>query len=142
MKKYIVVILLISSYFSFSQEVKDFKKKTENNALERTEILDLLRTEIKKDINQDVQFVVKHLKVSGKYAWFEGEALRKDGKTIKFPDDSYECCNVGGLFEKKEGKWTTLESGTFSTDCWYCEITNQYPYVPKIIFSESVLNSK
>ena len=102
MKKHIFVILLLSSYFSFSQEVKDFKKKTENNALERTEILDLLRTEIKKDINQDVQFVVKHLKVSGKYAWFEGEALRKDGKKIEFPDDSYECCDVGGLFLKKK----------------------------------------
>jgi hypothetical protein len=50
-------------------------------------MLDLLRNSIKNDIEQDVIFVVNHFLVAGNYAWMEGTVQRKDGKTLRFPDD-------------------------------------------------------
>lgn len=91
---------MLASATTFSQEVKDYKIKTTQNASERKEILDLLRYEILKEIDQEVIFSVNHLKLSGNYAWFEGNTLRKDGKEIVFPDNLYDCCHVEGLFEK------------------------------------------
>lgn len=142
MKNVIVLFLsILTSTFSFSQEVKDFKIKTSKNANERKAILDLLRKEILDEINQEVVFNVKHLKASGNYAWFEGDALRKDGEQIQFPDETYDCCHVEGLFEKLNGKWKIVEFGTFSTDCWYCGLSKRYPTVPKIIFTEAPLTN-
>lgn len=134
-----IFLIILTSTISFSQEVKDFKIKTSKNATERKAILDLLRKEILKDINQEVVFNVKHLKISENYAWFEGDALRKDGKAIQFPDETYDCCHVEGLFEKLNGKWKIVESGLFSTDCWYCGLSQRYPKVPKVIFTEGPL---
>ena len=80
----IFIILLFTTLmtipFCFSQTLRDFKKKTETNAKERTAMLDLLRTDIKNDLEQDVIFVVNHFKAYGNYAWMEGTAQRKDGK--------------------------------------------------------------
>ena len=125
--------------FGFSQTLRDFKKKTETNAKERTAMLDLLRTDIKNDLEQDLIFVVNHFKTYGNYAWMEGTVQRKDGKDLKFPDEAYDCCHVEALFKKINGSWVLKANGAFSTDVWYACIVSSYPEASRQIFSSNVL---
>ena len=133
---------LLSIQLSFSQTLRDFKKKTEENTKERTAMLDLLRTDIKNDLEQDVIFVVNHFKVYGTYAWMEGTVQRKDGKELKFPDEAYDCCHVEALFKKVNGAWVLKANGAFSTDVWYACILSSYPEASRQIFSSNVLTSQ
>ena len=139
----IFIFLLFTAFFSiqfsFSQTLRDFKKKTDENTKERTEMLDLLRTDIKNDLEQDVVFVVNHFKVYGSYAWMEGTVQRKDGKELKFPDEAYDCCHVEALFKKVNGAWVLKANGAFSTDVWYACILSSYPEASRQIFSSNVL---
>ena len=139
----IFIFLLFSTLmtipFGFSQTLRDFKKKTETNAKERTAMLDLLRTDIKNDLEQDVIFVVNHFKAYGNYAWMEGTAQRKDGKELKFPDEAYDCCHVEALFKKVNGSWVLKANGAFTTDVWYVCIVFTYPEASRQIFSSNVL---
>lgn len=141
MRIYIFLLFtaLFSIQFSFSQTLRDFKKKTDENTKERTEMLDLLRTDIKNDLEQDVVFVVNHFKVYGTYAWMEGTVQRKDGKELKFPDEAYDCCHVEALFKKVNGAWVLKANGAFSTDVWYACILSSYPEASRQIFSSNVL---
>jgi len=136
---FLLFTALFSIQFSFSQTLRDFKKKTDENTKERTEMLDLLRTDIKNDLEQDVIFVVNHFKVYGTYAWMEGTVQRKDGKEIKFPDEAYDCCHVEALFKKVNGAWVLKANGAFSTDVWYACILSSYPEASRQIFSSNVL---
>ncbi|MFN5912179.1 MAG: hypothetical protein ACK45H_12645 [Bacteroidota bacterium] len=133
--------LLINGFNQlYGQGLRDFKKKTESNAKERTQMLDLLRNDIKNDIEQDVVFVVEHFKVFGSYAWMEGTVQRKDGQELYFTHDAYSCCHVEALFKKVNGNWVMKVNGAFSTDVWYSCIISEYPDINKQIFSETVLN--
>ena len=136
---FLLFTALFSIQFSFSQTLRDFKKKTEENTKERTAMLDLLRTDIKNDLEQDVVFVVNHFKVYGTYAWMEGTVQRKDGKELKFPDEAYDCCHVEALFKKVNGAWVLKANGAFSTDVWYACILSSYPEASRQIFSSNVL---
>jgi endoglucanase Acf2 len=102
---FLLFTTLLSIQLSFSQTLRDFKKKTEENTKERTAMLDLLRSDIKNYLEQDVVFVVNHFKVYGSYAWMEGTVQRKDGKEIVFTEDAYDCCHVEALFKKVNGSW-------------------------------------
>jgi hypothetical protein len=139
----IIIFLLFTTLMSiqlgYSQTLRDFKKKTEENTKERTAMLDLLRADIKNNLEQDVIFVVNHFKVYGNYSWMEGSVQRKDGKELKFPNDSYDCCHVEALFKKVNGSWVMKANGTFSTDIWYLCILQQYPEASRLIFSSNVL---
>ena len=136
---FLLFTALFSIQFSFSQTLRDFKKKTEENTKERTAMLDLLRTDIKNDLEQDVIFVVNHFKVYGTYAWMEGTVQRKDGKELKFPDEAYDCCHVEALFKKVNGAWVLKANGAFSTDVWYACIVSTYPEASRQIYSSNVL---
>ncbi len=139
----IFIFLLFSTLmtipFGFSQTLRDFKKKTETNAKERTAMLDLLRTDIKNNLEQDLIFVVNHFKTYGNYAWMEGTVQRKDGKDLKFPDEAYDCCHVEALFKKVNGSWVLKANGAFTTDVWYACIVSTYPEASRQIFSSNVL---
>jgi hypothetical protein len=139
---FLLFTALFSIQFSFSQTLRDFKKKTEENTKERTAMLDLLRTDIKNDLEQDVIFVVNHFKGYGTYAWMEGTVQRKDGKELKFPDEAYDCCHVEALFKKVNGAWVLKANGAFSTDVWYACILSSYPEASRQIFSSNVLTSQ
>ena len=136
---FLLFTTLFSIQLSFSQTLRDFKKKTEENTKERTAMLDLLRTDIKNDLEQDVIFVVNHFKVYGTYAWMEGTVQRKDGKELKFPDEAYDCCHVEALFKKINGSWVLKANGAFSTDVWYACIVSTYPEASRQIYSSNVL---
>lgn len=136
----LTILLTLSLSYSFAQTVRDFKVKNDVNVKERTQMLDLLRNSIKNDIEQDVIFVVNHFLVAGNYAWMEGTVQRKDGKTLRFPDDYYDCCHVEALFKKVNGAWILKEEGAFSTDVWYACIHKRFPDADKRIFSENVKN--
>ncbi len=136
---FLLFTTLFSIQLSFSQTLRDFKKKTEENTKERTAMLDLLRTDIKNDLEQDVIFVVNHFKVYGTYAWMEGTVQRKDGKELKFPDEAYDCCHVEALFKKVNGSWVLKANGAFSTDVWYVCIVSSYPEASRQIYSSNVL---
>jgi hypothetical protein len=142
MKKLAILSLLFLSLETtfFAQSLRNFKVKNESNAKERTQMLDLLRNDIKKDIKQDVIFVVNHFMCSGVYAWMEGSVQRKDGKPLTFPDDFYDCCHVEALFKKVNGNWTLKAQGAFSTDVWYNCIGSNYPNIDTRILSVDVRN--
>jgi len=50
----ILFMLAVCSHSLFSQTLRNFKTKNESNAKERTQMLDLLRNDIKNYIEQDV----------------------------------------------------------------------------------------
>lgn len=135
----LISTMLMSIQFGYGQTLRDFKKKTDQNTKERTAMLDLLRIDIKNDLEQDVIFVVNHFNVYGIYAWMEGSVQRKDGKELKFPHDAYDCCHVEALFKKVNGSWVLKENGAFSTDLWYQCILSSYPEASRQIFSSNVL---
>ncbi len=143
MKLIVTLILttLISLQYGYGQNLRDFQKKNEANTKERTAMLDLLRDDIKNDLEQDVVFVVNHFKVYGNYAWMEGSVQRKDGKAIRFPNPAYDCCHVEALFKKVNGSWVMKTHGAFSTHVWYTCILSSYPEASRLIFSANVLSA-
>ena len=114
----LLFLLLMAGTTLNAQTVKDFKVKNSTNTAERTIMLDLLRNTMQAEFKMEFKYVVNHFKVSGNFAWFKGDAQRKDGKAITL-DDMYDCCHVECLFKKVNNKWTIAEYGAFSTDVWY-----------------------
>ena len=137
MKKLNLLFLIIFFYNSLiAQSIRNFKTKNDGNAKERTQMLDLLRNNLKNDIEQDVVFVVNHFLVSESYAWMEGTVQQKDGKQISLPDPSYDCCHVEALFKKVKGTWILKREGAFSTDVWYECLGDDFPEADTRIYSE------
>jgi hypothetical protein len=135
MKQVLIAVLLITSVLTEAQQIVDFKVKNEANAKDRTVMLDLMREEIYRIEPIEIKFVVDHFKVSNNYAWFEGTAQLKDGKTIDFGDDfPGDCCRVLSLFQKTNGSWTIAEFMPFCTDVCHLGIANRFPKAPKGIF--------
>lgn len=129
-----IVFSMVIACMSMQAQVQDFKTKNSSNQAQRTQMLDLLRGEIRKSVRQEVVFVVDHFKVSGEYAWFEGTVQRKDGGQITFPDEDYECCKATCLFVKRGSNWSIAEYGAFGTDVWWAGIGNRFPRAPRTIF--------
>jgi len=129
-----IVFSMVIACMSMQAQIQDFKTKNSSNQAQRTQMLDLLRGEIRKSVRQEVVFVVDHFKVSGEYAWFEGTVQRKDGGQITFPDEDYDCCKATCLFVKRGSNWSIAEYGAFGTDVWWAGIGNRFPRAPRTIF--------
>ena len=132
-------LLLLFTFCAYSQNatVVDFKVKTAANAKERTEMLDLLHTRLYYYNKAAVEFVVKHFKAANNYAWFEGDAQRKDGKPITMREnDGDVCCHVEALFQKQAGRWVIAKNRAFTTDVWYSAISRKFPSAPKGIWPD------
>ena len=129
-----IVFSMVIACMSMQAQVQDFKTKNSSNQAQRTQMLDLLRGEIRKSVRQEVVFVVDHFKVSGEFAWFEGTVQRKDGGQITFPDEDYDCCKATCLFVKRGSNWSIAEYGAFGTDVWWAGIGNRFPRAPRSLF--------
>jgi hypothetical protein len=131
-----VTMLLMMFSFSQAQRILDFKVKNNSNLADRTMMLDILRAKLYEGYRQEFVFVVNHFKVGNNYAWFMGEATRKDGKSVRL-NEMEDCCHVEALFKKIGSKWYIAESGAFSTDVWYQSIQSlqdRNPNAPSAIF--------
>ena len=109
--------------------------KTSENDQERQAILDAARPEVKREVSGDVLFVVNHLIVADNYAWLEVTVVDKNGHSLQLENEELDCCHAEGLFRKKDGQWQAVVFNSFSTDCWFCGISSQYPEVNPEIFS-------
>ena len=134
-KLFLLTLFALMSLASFAQSIKNYQKKTSENAKERTLLLDILRASVYEEVKTELVFVVNHFKTGGKYAWFKGGAQRKDGKQLQL-EDYQDCCHVECLFVKKNGKWYIAASGAFSTDVWYADIQDRFPEASDDIFEE------
>lgn len=136
MQKIIFFLYLFTNLYStnvFSQTVSDYKVKTQSNIVDRTKILDILRAKLYEDYRQEFVFAVNKLNVSNGYAWFEGNAQRKDGGQVKVHQGD-DCCHVESLLKKSGGKWYIVEMGAFSTDMWWDGLWNRTKAPKKIFF--------
>jgi hypothetical protein len=98
-------------------------------------MLDILRANMYQQYKQELIFEVKHFKMGNGYAWFMGNAVRKDGRQVNTGEYS-DGTHVEALFTKKGDKWYLVESGAFSTDTWWVGISWKYPRAPKAIFDQ------
>jgi hypothetical protein len=67
MKLILLFILLSAPVRTDAQQIKDFKIKNEQNASERTYMLDLVREKLYSEFSLEVKFVVDHFKVSSNW---------------------------------------------------------------------------
>lgn len=132
MKKLLLFYFLSLSLCSFAQNIESLKNKTPKNAAERTLILDIIRASLYQDYKQEFIFVVNTLNVSSQFAWFQGTAVRKDGKEIR-TNEYDDCCHVERLLKRNYDKWYIVELEAFSTDIWYDGIWDRYD-VPMALF--------
>jgi len=139
--RYLCIILIFMAVQSNGQSLKNFQKKNDSNAKERTDMLDLLRNDIKNHIEQDVVFVVDHFLVYGNYAWLEAKVQRKDGKPVVLKEEWLECCHVEALFKRVNSSWVLKLHGAFSSDVWYSCILPDYPDANRQIFTQQVIDA-
>jgi len=129
-----VSMLLMMFSSSQAQRIMDYKVKNNSNVTDRTKMLDILRAKLYEEYRQEFVFVVNHFKVGNNYAWFKGEATRKDGKEVELTEMG-DCCHVEALFKKIGSKWYIAESGAFSTDAWDIpSLQDRNPRAPSAIF--------
>ena len=131
MKNILFTLALLVFFSSFGQSIESLKKKTPRNSEERTLILDMIRASLYQEHKQEFIFVVNTLNTTSKYAWFQGTAVRKDGREVITNDG--DCCHVEGLLKRNYGKWYIVELSAFSTDVWYSGIWEKYN-IPRDLF--------
>ena len=135
MRIFLALFISFSISIPANAQLYDMVEKSPDNIGDRTVMLDLLRAELFREFGQEFIFVVKHFTSDSQYAWFMGNAQRKDGKPVRFSDPgSYDCCHVEALFRKTRGRWTLVEHGAFATDAWWQGISYRYPQATKGIF--------
>lgn len=138
MKKLItltILFVLCLHAHANAQAILNFKVKSPDNEKDRTMMLDILRATMYQNYKQEFIYKVEHFKMGGGYAYFTGEALRKDGKQITWSEEEeHDCCFVGALFRKKNDKWYMEESCIFPTDACNMGISQRYPKAPIGIF--------
>ena len=143
MKKMLIIICSVLLCCEiYSQQLYDYKIKNASNANDRDKILNLIRNQLYKDFKIKVVFQVKKLNVCNNYAWFEGEAVNKDGTQININnnDGVMDCCHVEFLSQKVNGVWYKVEYGAFSTDVWWEDIWNRHKAPHKVYGMNDLIN--
>ncbi len=139
-KQLILGLFLWGTSMANAQVIANLKVKTPANEKDRTMMLDILRATMYPEFKQELIYKVNHFKMGGGYAYFVGEAFRKDGREIQLDEDNpHECCYVGALFVKKQDKWYLGESCIFPTDACNVGVSQRNPRAPKGIFDASAL---
>lgn len=130
-KAFIVFALIFFCSKFYSQNLYDYKVKTISNLKDRARILDVLRSELKKDYDHEFIFRVNKLNISVGFAWFEGYVRRKDGKDLLL--EPYEDSHVKALLQMENKQWNIIKIEAFlnETDWEYIfKMTN----APRKIF--------
>lgn len=118
MKKSIIIFviaMLIPSSFLYAQEYPDAAGNMASDLSKakchpvRKEILEVLRSEVKKWSDLDVVFVVQFLKAKGNWAYAHVLPRSKDGK------NRYE--DVSALLMRENGTWKVKETRPCCGDC-------------------------
>lgn len=91
--------ILVMPLYSLSQSPRAYTPPKESP--ERKEILDTLRTHLKKSFKVDAVFVVGHFKVKDGWAWIETNPRSADGKS------AYE--TIAALLRLEKGKWKIVD---------------------------------
>jgi hypothetical protein len=92
----------------------------------RREILEALRPKIEAELGSNLEFVVTTLKVENGWAFVMAEPRRRGGQTIDgralFPDmwDNMDGLTTTAVLQRKQGRWTVVDSAIGATDVWYC----------------------
>jgi hypothetical protein len=108
---------------------------------ERKDILNALRQEVQKELNQSVTFKVEHFSAAKDWAFLTGIPMQQDGKSIDYSKTSYQDAidaeafddGIAALLKKVHGKWVVKAFTIGATDvpwvCWWKEFS-----APKEIF--------
>ncbi len=99
--KQIFIIALLSSIFGVAVSAEDSDLTPLPGNPLRKQVLDALRSEVKRFHGLDVVFVVQHLKVKDGWAWVDTMPQSPDGK------NRYE--GISALLQLKDGVWNVAE---------------------------------
>lgn len=127
-------IALLFNSINAQSVLKNYKTKTTENEKERQQIIDVVRAYCKNEGYPEFKFVVNHLMLKGKYAFFKGDALNKDGSKYSSNKEGDDCCHVEVVLTKDNtNEWVLFMGGIFSTDVWYGCLWKEHN-IPKDIF--------
>ncbi|HJU40709.1 MAG TPA: hypothetical protein VJ724_14155 [Tahibacter sp.] len=108
----------------------------------RKPLLDALRTPIEKDLGQEVQFVVRTLRVQGDWAFVVAQPQRRDGSPVDYGKTRYAEAITEGLFDggtvfallrSADGRWKTTAFVIGATDVAYAAWPDEYG-APRALF--------
>ncbi|QQS39910.1 MAG: hypothetical protein IPM63_11065 [Acidobacteriota bacterium] len=107
----------------------------------RKDIIDALRVPVKKELKQDVVFVIEDLNVDGNWAFLGGAPSKPDGGAPDYSateyqeaiDGDYFDNNIFALFRKTGGKWKVVTYLIGCTDVCYATWWRDHK-APKSIF--------
>jgi len=101
---------------------------------ERSTIIDSLRVPVMKELKQPIIFQISALRVSGNWAFLDGEPLAKSGGKPDYSNTVYAEAlasdmfdnNVFGLLRKEKGKWVVVEHMLGCTDVCYLDWSGKF----------------
>jgi hypothetical protein len=117
-------IVLVFAFSAFAQKTYT----PEKGSAERTAILNALRTPVEKELKQKIQFAVNTLRVSGNWAFVNGEPQNASGGIPNYRitqyrravEDGFFDNNFQALLRRQNGKWRVVTYAIGCTDvCWY-----------------------
>lgn len=136
----IFYLFIIISTYSISTAAQTNISKS-NTAL-RQPILNALRNEVKKELKQNVSFVVHSLQMKNNFAFLKGQVKTAVGKDIDFSKTIYRDREADGMFDgdsiyalakKVNGKWIYVIHSIGPTDVVYACWASDYK-APKALF--------
>tara|TARA_R110000850_G_scaffold156101_1_gene280348 strand:- start:514 stop:951 length:438 start_codon:yes stop_codon:yes gene_type:complete len=137
-KHFILFVCLVGVFVGGSISAQPHTPK--RGTAERTAILDAVRFPLQAAVNQNVIFVVEHMKVEGNWAFLKATPQTKAGgpisyKGTKFAVDAEEADELTvALLQKRGGKWVAVSHAYFTTDVWWEGLWNEFPGCPRSIF--------
>ena len=130
----VLLALPVSPAPSFAQTAAVVRDIGKTDAL-RKRLLDALRTPIEKDLGQEVQFVVRTLRVQGDWAFVVAQPQTRTGAAIDYAKTRYAEAIAEGLFDGgtvfallkgERGQWKTTAFVVGPTDVAYAAWPDEY----------------
>ena len=112
------------------------------DSAERKAVLAALRVPVEKELKQKIQFSIQNFKVSGNWAFVNGEPQNSSGGEPDYKNTRYAEYITEGAFDnnfqallkKTSGKWKVVTYAVGCTDVCWLGWDEQYK-APKAIFS-------